>query len=1162
MVKRPVLGVLLLGLVAASLLAASGDASAVEIRQFELRPNEYLETQQGLAENWGRDTVLTEAAPDKNYKNEKFLNTSSVPGQRSQIVMRFPLDQAMRMNLSSDERTDPLPPNISVTTDGPTGATLRLYYRDSMDDDQKERTLDVHSLETPWEEGELDWDGAREKSNFVSPSPIATSPQTQPLQQPGFRSWDVTPYLAEVLSPLNPAPFFGFLIRDSTADGGENHCDKATVDCVQKFYSSNWLTDGNRPGGCAARSTAQGGCIPELLITARMNEPQAQNISYDGGFKGDYVAPDVPLNVSVDVWDRAGEIEEINLDLHHKNGTLMFSEALGGNRSRNLTGDRPELPTSFKTWRNGSLSVPPGEYTFNLSIRDSDNRWLRTGYTDPNLTVEATPPRMADVKVGPETLEGGETVHFSLRTNDTRGIEKAWAVLNHTDRPPIRTDDFEEEPGVSDSGNGTYEGSHTFRFPGTYQVKLKVEDRPGNVATRSPCEVNASAPCTIKVKDLEKPTILESCIVTEDLCRSTKQGQEIGGSLTFLLRATDNHPRAPDVDLEVTLPTGAVRTLEPEKVAQNRWERTIEFGSQSQWPAGDYEAHWVITDPDGNVRRSPTPLPFLVEPRGPPRLVEVSPEHRGWGGATPQVSATVQDVNIDPDRIDVAVSVNGAPFESVQTSIHATSTKAFVSTTLGPFVHGDRIRVRVNATDTLGEFPANPPVWSFRVDDRDPQADLTFDGSALEGLARQVVPAATELAFTGSDGNESGLDRVEYRVAARGGTFSDWRAADGAVNLTRHPSYVGSGPYTVEYRAVDVAGNTGSSTSAAVYVDTEAPTVSYRRSPGHLQVTVEDPGAGVEEVRVFYRNQSRPFQRLTANLVQKTPDGGVYQVDLPFAPRGTPVQVYFAVTDALDHTREVGPPDTAGVRPISWQEPNHPPKVTIASPSPGSTVSGTVPVVWQASDPDGDDFRLSASARPVPIEEFQQFAEPAGNPGRAQWDTTSVADGRYIVRVSARDGTNTTHATTRVDVRNTELGLAGVGIPSDIEPGVETPISVTIYRDVSSVEATVTLATDGGSRAVATVPLRDDGRAPDEAAGDGTFSGTFTPKQEGAYSVSLDVTYDDGSAETMKAVGAFSAQTTFAEQLEANQDVVAAAGAILVVLAAATVVQLYRYGYI
>lgn len=1171
MVKRPLLGILLVTLATASMLAVSGDATAATTETFVLRPNEYLETGAGLPDNWGRDTVLTQSAPDGNYKNEQFMNTSGFPDRENEIALRFPLDQPMRVNLSDPNKdpTGPLPPNLSVTTTGGSSATLTLFYKDSMRDQEKGRDLGVFRLNKPWEEGELTWEEAREKTNFIGTSPIEVSPGTSALQEPGLRQWDVTPYLADVLNPQNPASFFGFLVRDV---GGSSDCTESPTDCEQEFYSSNWLTDSGLPDDCQARSQAQGGCIPELEVTARINEPQVQNITFTGGHNGEYVAPDVPLNVSADVWDPAGEIEETYLDVHHENGTRMFREDIDANRSRNLTGDRPQLPTSFKTWWNASLDLEPGRYTFNFSIRDSDDRWQRTGFTEPNVTVEATQPIMANVtldasdsRVGDETedplrIEGQGTVDFTLDARDTRGIDQVWAVLDHTDRPPVRTDTFGPGLDVDETGNGSYSGEHTFAFPGTYNVSLKARDRPGNVLTERPCDVNATQPCAIKVVDEEKPTILESCIVGESLCRTTLQGQEIGGELTFRVRATDNHPKAPDVSLEVTLPNGAERTYDSGKVGDHTWERALAFGSEAEWPPGEYEARWVVEDPDGNVRRSPDALSFIVEAAGPPTVTEVAPT--GWGGAQPEISATVEDVNVDPDRIHVAVSVNDAPFDPIQTSVRATETRAFVSATLGPFVHGDEIRVRINATDTLGRYPDQLPFWSFNVDDRNPQADLDFQGEALEGLTRRVIPSSTELVFTGSDGNESGLDRVEFRIAPRGGSFSDWQAAGGAVNVTNRSGYQGSGPYTIEYRAVDEAGNTGGANSVELYVDTEAPTIDYRRFPDRLEVTVEDPGAGVEDVRVFYRNRSNPFQSLPVSLLQKTSDGAVYEAEIPFTPRGTPVQVYFAATDELGHTRTLGPPDTAGVRPINWQQPNHPPDVTIASPTPGANVSGTLPVVWDASDPDGDSFRVQVSARPAPLDTFRKVADPAGNPGRAQWDTAAFEDGRYVLRVTAKDGRNTTHATTVVDVRNTELGLAGLGIPDDVEPGESTPLSVTIYRDVSTVEATVTITRDGVSRTAATVPLRDDGRAPDEAADDSTFTGTFTPQEEGDYSVSLDVTYGDGSAESMDAVGAFAVQTTLAERLEANQDVVAAAGAILVVLAAATVIQLYRYGYI
>lgn len=1152
MVKRSSVALVVLAASLFALLAVAGEGAAAETEFYLVEPKEFRETETGLTENWGRDTVITEDAPQANYKNEQFLNTSAEPGAESEIVLRFPLDQPR-----NHDSPNPLPANVSVNaSSGSTFATLGLFYRDSMEDDEKGRQLDVHSVRTNWKEGDLDWDTRTSTTDFASRDPIDTSSSAEAVQA-GARYWDVEPYMEDVLDPQSPSPFDGFLVRDANPD--DEDCQQPTVECVQEFYSSNWLNrdEQNSPKGCDAVDVTQN-CLPKLYLQVEMNTPKLVNLSYEGGYEGRYVAPGEDLNFSADVWDPAGRLEDVFLDVHHENGTRIFREDIYGNRSKNVSSDdRPDLPSAFKVWRNTSVDLDPGRYQFNLSIRDSDDRWTNTSFEDPNVTVEDTPPAFEDAAVtGADSLSVGSTVDLRVRTNDTRGIRETWAVLNHSDRPAVRTDELDPDSEVEEDGNGTYTGEYSFDFPGTYELEFAAEDRPGNVGTVGACEVNASAPCTLKVADETPPTILDSCFVVGDDCEDDAQGQETGGSLTFLLRATDNHPKAPDVRLTLTDPDGANRTFDPDQAEPGVWRQTVTF--DETWVTGGYEANWRVEDPDGNVQRTTVPLEFLLEPARAPELVDFSPET--WGSAEPRVRATLADVNLDVDRVTVSVSVNGERFETVRSSVRPTLEGGVVTADLGPFIHGDEVRVAVIAFDT---FDRNATaVETFDVDDREPRAEMSFDGPTQESLTRKVIPAQTLVAFTGEDA-DSGLDHVEYRLAPRGEIPGDWRTAGDGVNVTQDPAYQGPGPYTVEFRAVDVAGNPGSGSSTDIFVDTEAPELAYDRHPDSVEVTVDDPGAGVGDVEVHYRNASNAFQSLPVTLVRKTPDGGVYEAELPFAPEGTGIQLWFAAEDNLGHRTSLGEPDTPGTRPIRFSQPNHHPDVTIANPSAGANLSDETPVVWEATDPDDDPIDTSVSARPAPLDEFREIADLPGNPGRATWDTTEFPDGRWVLRVSADDGTNVTHETVTVDVRNTELGLADVSLPEgNLNPGEPVTFSTTIYREVSAVEAVVTVEEDGQRRVVEEVGLRDDGQPPDETPDDATFTGTFTPPDDAAYSVSLSITDADGNTEETGDVGTFQVETTFAERIDANQDVLAVAGALLVVLAAATVIQLYRYGYI
>ncbi len=76
---------------------------------------------------------------------------------------------------------------------------------------------------------------------------------------------------------------------------------------------------------------------------------------------------------------------------------------------------------------------------------------------------------------------------------------------------------------------------------------------------------------------------------------------------------------------------------------------------------------------------------------------------------------------------------------------------------------------------------------------------------------------------------------------------------------------------------------------------------------------------------------------------------------------------------------------------------NQPPEVTFLAPANGTSVSGTVTVRLQATDPD-----TPVTAVRLRVGEGEWTDLPPGDP-RFQWDTTAVADGWYVLEAYASD---------------------------------------------------------------------------------------------------------------------------------------------------------------
>lgn len=95
---------------------------------------------------------------------------------------------------------------------------------------------------------------------------------------------------------------------------------------------------------------------------------------------------------------------------------------------------------------------------------------------------------------------------------------------------------------------------------------------------------------------------------------------------------------------------------------------------------------------------------------------------------------------------------------------------------------------------------------------------------------------------------------------------------------------------------------------------------------------------------------------------------------------------------------------------------NREPLVTLIYPKGGEELSGTVAIRWTASDPDGDPLiiRIEYTSDPPPFcptcppPTWNQIAVGLENTGEYRWDTSSIPDGSYIIKVVVSDGVRET----------------------------------------------------------------------------------------------------------------------------------------------------------
>jgi fibronectin type 3 domain-containing protein len=97
---------------------------------------------------------------------------------------------------------------------------------------------------------------------------------------------------------------------------------------------------------------------------------------------------------------------------------------------------------------------------------------------------------------------------------------------------------------------------------------------------------------------------------------------------------------------------------------------------------------------------------------------------------------------------------------------------------------------------------------------------------------------------------------------------------------------------------------------------------------------------------------------------------------------------------------------------------NQPPTITITSPLPGSTISGTFEILGTASDPDGTLQRVE-----IRMDDGNWMQVSGTTSWGYDWDTTSVSNGQYTITVRAYDGINySSEINISIEVNNPDSG--------------------------------------------------------------------------------------------------------------------------------------------
>jgi hypothetical protein len=255
--------------------------------------------------------------------------------------------------------------------------------------------------------------------------------------------------------------------------------------------------------------------------------------------------------------------------------------------------------------------------------------------------------------------------------------------------------------------------------------------------------------------------------------------------------------------------------------------------------------------------------------------------------------------------------------------------------------------------------------------------------------------------------------------------------------------------------------------------------------------------------------------------------GDVWRGVLPQGHRGQTLTYYVQAVDNVDNNADGSESfGSAGSPYGSLKVGNHDPTVKITSPAVGSRISRVVDLAWDASDGDADPLTFTLFYKAPGKDSFTELAKLDGGEARKYTlDTSKFADGEYVFRVSASDGTTAKADQTTVTIINSAGAIGGVGQIGTVLPGD----TVLLTAEIRKAGATVEAQLYRGSGLVESYAMNDLGKDGDAVANDHVYSARILAKAAGAYTVTIVAHYnEDGQQKESTLVNAasFSAKLT------------------------------------
>jgi hypothetical protein len=400
----------------------------------------------------------------------------------------------------------------------------------------------------------------------------------------------------------------------------------------------------------------------------------------------------------------------------------------------------------------------------------------------------------------------------------------------------------------------------------------------------------------------------------------------------------------------------------------------------------------------------------------PPAVSVMSPASGSNVSGTVTLQATA--VANPPATISsVQFLLDGQPLGSPATASPYTYNWTVGSTSLGSHIISARSTDSNGIVGTSQAVPVNVISSNSAGVEVDQSVSATGTGTATTDPFSTAGSADTLVAFVSSDGAGSGGQTATVsgagltwnlvkRTNTRPGDAEMWKAtASAPLSNATVTARLGQAAYSEQLTVLAFTGSAGVGASALAAAASGGPSVSLTSTAaGSLSYAVGNDydtatprtlGSGQTMVSQWVNAHTGDTYWVQSISTPSTASGQAVTLN-DTAP--TADQWNFAAVEILPGSGSQPPPDTT------------PPTVSITNPTPGQTISGSVPVAANASDN-------------VAMASVQFFLDgsPLGNPVTTapyavNWDTTTATNGSHTLSAKATDTSGNVGTSTNVAV--------------------------------------------------------------------------------------------------------------------------------------------------